>query len=85
MYYCDLNYLRNLAPKNPFKFNLIQFEDKSYGVRKYSIGHGYVYLNKDGNLWSSPRYVQKYCKLTLAEATTAYTSNTKINLKAKII
>lgn len=52
--------------KNPFKFNLVQFSDGTYGVRRGLFSH--EYLDTDmRHTWHSPYAVNVYCKGTLEE------------------
>lgn len=60
--------------KNPFKFNLVIFNDGTYGVRRGFFSHEYIDINNPRLTWVVPDSIKKYCSGTLQEATLALTS-----------
>ena len=72
-----ISYLRN-----PFKFNLVQFNDFTYGVRTGLFT--YTYLDLDTlTLWSAPTNVNTHCKGSLEKAKRALLDYENFQLKEK--
>ena len=63
--------------KNPFKFNVVIFNDGTYGARKGLFSYKYVDLRDPQFIWITPDSIHKYAKGTLEQATKAANQRNK--------